>query len=186
VSDIAQWLVSYIEERNLSEIVLVGHSLGSAVAMQTALLGKIDIKALVLIGAGARLKVIPQLLTSLTELVENNGEIPDFLLSANQKIAEPLRSKINSSIKENGASVMLNDFTTCDKFDVMEHLVDIKIPVQIIAGDKDHMTPLKYASFLQNNLPQAQLVVVEGGTHMAFAEQADFVNKKIKGFLASI
>jgi len=186
VSDIAQWLVSYIEERNLSEIVLVGHSLGSAVAMQTALLGKIDIKALVLIGAGARLKVIPQLLTSLTELVENNGEIPDFLLSANQKIAEPLRSKINSSIKENGASVMLNDFTACDKFDVMEHLVDIKIPVQIIAGDKDHMTPLKYASFLQNNLPQAQLVVVEGGTHMAFAEQADFVNKKIKGFLASI
>lgn len=186
VSDLAQWLVSYIEKRNLTEVVLVGHSLGSAVAMQAALLAKVDIKALVLIGSGARLKVIPQLLDSLSGLVENNSEIPDFLLSANQKIVEPLRTKINTSIKANGASVMLKDFSACDTFDVMEHLSDINIPVQIIVGDKDHMTPLKYATFLQDKLSQAELVIIKNGTHMAFAEQPDLINKKIQGFLAYI
>jgi len=186
VSDLSEWLVNFIEKRNLSDVVLVGHSLGSAVALQTALLGEVNVKALVLIGAGARLKVIPQLLDSLAGLVESDGQIPDFLLSANQKIAEPLRTKINSSIKENGASVMLNDFSACDKFDVMEHLADINIPVQIIVGDKDQMTPLKYALFLQNKLSQAELKIVKGGTHMVFAEHPDLVNKTIQGFLTSI
>ena len=186
VNDISQWLISYIEDRNLSDLVLVGHSLGSAVAMQVALSGKANIKALVLIGAGARLKVMPQLLVSLTELVRKNGDIPEYLLSANHKIPEPLRGKINSSIIENGAEVMLKDFIACDNFDVMKHLSEIKIPVQIIVGDKDQMTPLKYASFLKDSLPQSELSVIKDGTHMVFAEQADLVNRKIKNFLANI
>ena len=57
VGELSQWLVNYLEENSLTDLVLVGHSLGSAVAMQTALSGNINIKALVLIGAGARLKV---------------------------------------------------------------------------------------------------------------------------------
>jgi pimeloyl-ACP methyl ester carboxylesterase len=186
VSDMAQWLVSYIEDRKLSDLVLVGHSLGSAVAMQVALSGKSKIKALVLIGAGARLKVIPQLLVSLSELVEKNADIPDYLLSANHKIPEPLRGKINSSMKRNGATVMLKDFSACNKFDVMERLSEINIPVQIIVGDKDQMTPLKYASFLKDSLPQAELAVIKDGTHMVFAEQADLVNRQIQYFLARI
>tara|TARA_R110001592_G_scaffold75526_1_gene228664 strand:+ start:3755 stop:4444 length:690 start_codon:yes stop_codon:yes gene_type:complete len=186
VSDMAQWLVSYIEERKLTDLILVGHFLGSAVAMQTALLGKVDIKALVLIGAGARLKVMPQLLVALSELVENKGDIPDYLLSANHKIPEPLRAKINSSMKVNGAGVMLKDFSACNKFDVMEHLAEMNIPVQIIVGDKDQMTPLKYASFLKYNLPNAELAVIKDGTHMVFAEQADIVNLQIQYFLTNI
>tara|TARA_R110002167_G_scaffold130988_9_gene314657 strand:+ start:628 stop:1314 length:687 start_codon:yes stop_codon:yes gene_type:complete len=186
VSDIAQCLVSYIEDQKITELVLVGHSLGSAVAMQVALLGRVDIKALVLIGAGARLKVMPQLLDSLSVLAQNGGDIPDYLLSANYKIPEPFRGVINSSIKENGADVMLKDFSACDKFDVMAHLSEIKIPVQVIVGDKDQMTPLKYASFLQANLPHAELAVIKDGTHMVFAEQADLVNQQIQYFLSSM
>jgi len=186
VNDLTEWLLRYIDKNSLSDIVLVGHSLGSAVAMQAAILGHKELKALVLIGAGARLKVIPQLLSGLSDLVEKGGDVPDYLLSSNQKIEEPLRTKINLAIKRNGASVMLQDFNACDNFDVMGRLVDINIPVQIIVGEKDQMTPMKYATFLAEKLPKASLEVVDNSSHMVFAEKADTVNQVIRSFLAKL
>jgi len=186
VNELAQWLLRYIDKNNLSDVVLIGHSLGSAIAMQAAILGCRELKGLVLIGAGARLKVIPQLLSGLSDLVEKDGGVPDYLLASNQKIEEPLRTKINEGIKRNGAHVMLQDFTACDNFDVMEHLAGIDIPVQVIVGDKDQMTPMKYATFLADQLPQASLDVIENSSHMVFAEKADTVNQLITSYLAKL
>jgi len=81
---------------------------------------------------------------------------------------------------------MLKDFTACNHFDLMTQLVDINIPVQIIVGDKDQMTPLKYSLFLKDNLPQAELAIIKDGTHMVFAEQAALVNKQIEYFLTRV
>jgi pimeloyl-ACP methyl ester carboxylesterase len=53
-------------------------------------------------------------------------------------------------------------------------------------GDKDEMTPLKYAVFLQDHLPKAEVTIIEGGTHMVFAEQPDLINNTIQYFLASL
>ena len=183
VSDLAQWLLDYITDQALENVVLVGHSLGAAVVMQAALLNDKNIKGMVLIGSGARLKVIPQLITSLTALVDQSASIPDSFLQANENIPEPFKTNINTAIKKNGAHTMLNDFNLCDKFDVMEQLGNINVPVKIIVGEKDRMTPVKYASFLHERIEQSELIVIEDGTHMIFAEQAEVVNKHIQGFV---
>ncbi|MCQ8849243.1 alpha/beta hydrolase [Alteromonas stellipolaris] len=190
VKSIAQWVLNTVEQEDLTDVVLVGHSLGSAVAMQAALLASSEsttfdssrLKALVLIGAGAKLKVMPQLLTSLATIIEENGKFPDYLLASNQQLQEPLRTEVNSAIVKNGAAVMLKDFTACDNFDVMQEIDSIKLPIQLIVGDKDIMTPIKYSEYLLANLPNAQLEVIDAGTHMVFAEQYDKVNACIQRF----
>ena len=78
---------------------------------------------------------------------------------------------------------MLKDFTACDNFDVMQEIGSIKLPVQLIVGDKDIMTPVKYSEYLLANLPNAQLEVIDAGTHMVFAEQYDKVNACIQRFV---
>ena len=191
VKSIAHWVLNTVEQEDLTDVVLVGHSLGSAVAMQAALLASSEsttfdssrLKALVLIGAGAKLKVMPQLLTSLATLIEEGGAFPDYLLASNQQLQEPLRTEVNSAIVNNGAAVMLKDFTACDNFDVMQEIGSIKLPVQLIVGDKDIMTPVKYSEYLLANLPNAQLEVIDAGTHMVFAEQYDKVNACIQRFV---
>jgi pimeloyl-ACP methyl ester carboxylesterase len=87
------------------------------------------------------------LITSLSVLVDQSASIPDGLLQANENIPEPFKTNINAAIKENGAKTMLDDFNLCNSFDVMEQLENTKLPVQIIVGEKDIMTPVKYDSF---------------------------------------
>ncbi|MDO6569022.1 alpha/beta hydrolase [Alteromonas sp. 1_MG-2023] len=194
VKSIAQWVLDTIEQEESKDVVLVGHSLGSAVAMQAALLALQEtstfdsnrLKALVLIGAGAKLKVMPQLLTSLATLIEEDGEFPDYLLASNQQLQEPLRTQVNMAIVNNGAAVMLKDFTACDHFNIMHDLANLVLPVQLIVGDKDIMTPVKYSEYLLAQLPNAKLDVIEAGTHMVFAEQYDKVNKCIQRFVAGL
>ena len=185
-TELAQWLIDYITDHALENVVLVGHSLGAAVVMQSALLNDRNIKGIVLIGSGARLKVIPQLITSLSALVDQSASIPDSFLQANQNIPDPFKTNINEAIKKNGARIMLNDFKVCDKFDVMDQLVSLHLPVKIIVGEKDNMTPVKYASFLHERIDQSELTVIEGGTHMVFAEQATLVNEQIEAFIATL
>jgi len=194
VKSLAQWVLNTVEQEDLTNVVLVGHSLGSAVAMQAALLAHSNattfdadrLKALVLIGTGAKLKVMPQLLTSLATLIEEGGEFPDYLLASNQQLQEPLRTQVNTAIINNGAAVMLNDFTACDHFDIMQEIGSINLPVQLIVGDKDIMTPVKYSEYLLAQLPDAQLEIVETGTHMVFAEQYDKVNACIQRFVGGL
>jgi pimeloyl-ACP methyl ester carboxylesterase len=81
-----------------------------------------------------------------------------------------------------GAEVQLNDFTCCDKFDVMNRLDQIKVPTLVLCGSEDLMTPPKYGSYLASQIEGAKLVVVDG-THFFFAERPQIVNQAIEQFL---
>ncbi|MCK4964895.1 MAG: alpha/beta hydrolase, partial [Dehalococcoidia bacterium] len=59
VDGYVEWLRGYVQDRGYSDVVLVGHSLGSAIAQLYALKYPEDLKGLILIGGGARLRVHP-------------------------------------------------------------------------------------------------------------------------------
>lgn len=183
VDEISDWLLEYLDKNSIKDAVLVGHSLGGAIALQSVISSNSVIKGLVLIGSGARLKVMPEIVSLLTQLAESKRKIPELLLSVNQNLSESHKNKINSAMQTNGARVMLADFNACNKFDVMSHLSEIKIPVQIIVGSNDEMTPVKYGQYLNDNIPLSIFDIIEGGTHMVFAENPEAVNQLIERFL---
>lgn len=82
-----------------------------------------------------------------------------------------------------GPAVFLNDFKACDKFDVMDRLGEISAPTLAIVGSEDVMTPVKYAEFLVEKLPDARIAIIEGGSHSVFAEYPQQVNAAIDEFL---
>ena len=185
LEEYVDYVNSYLSQQE-EEVVLVGHSLGSAVLLKLAQSFKEPLRAMVLIGSGARLRVMPMLLDALAKSAEQDNSLPPALLSMNDAIAEPLSSKINSVMEENGARVMLNDLRICDRFDVMDDLANITLPVLVLTGEKDQMTPPKYADYLAANLPNARMEIVKGGSHMVFAEQAERVNEIIERFISSL
>jgi len=59
VEEYVDWLRKYLEGRDCKDIILAGHSLGGAIVMLYALKHPQDLRGLILIGTGARLKIHP-------------------------------------------------------------------------------------------------------------------------------
>jgi pimeloyl-ACP methyl ester carboxylesterase len=61
-------------------------------------------------------------------------------------------------------------------------LPEVNIPVLVVAGERDSFTPPFLAERMAREMPQAQLLMVRGGTHVASIEQADLVDGRIREF----
>jgi pimeloyl-ACP methyl ester carboxylesterase len=64
-------------------------------------------------------------------------------------------------------------------------LPDIKVPVLIIAGERDSFTPPYIAEAMREAIPRAELVMIAGGTHVAPLEHREEVSLRIGNFLHS-
>jgi pimeloyl-ACP methyl ester carboxylesterase len=187
VEDYTDWLHRYILQQEYSRPVLIGHSLGSAIAQEYALEYPEDTKALVLIGAGTRLRVAPQFLSLIHEGMENPSVwLKNFVEPLYCRIVPEVKEKLIREIAQIGPAVQLNDMLCCDKFDILDRVHQIKVPTLILCGSEDQMTPPKYSSYLANKIEGAELVMIDGGTHLAFAEMPETVNQEIDKFLSKL
>lgn len=185
VSTNAAWLHRYAQQEGLRNFVLCGHSLGGAIALQYALDYPSDLRGLVLLGAGARLKVHPSFLEPLVTAVAGRARwIPDA--TNYQRIEPDLATVLTRRRIENGAAAMLNDLSACNTFDITQRLSEIRLPVLALVGSEDVMTPPKYSSFLAAQLPHCEMTVIEGASHWGFAEKPDEFNAAIETFVAKL
>ncbi|MFF5230073.1 alpha/beta fold hydrolase [Dactylosporangium sp. NPDC000521] len=61
-----------------------------------------------------------------------------------------------------------------------------KVPVLLICGDRDVLTPLTHTREIAAVLPEAELVVVADGGHVVMLEHAEEVNDAIETFLKKV
>jgi pimeloyl-ACP methyl ester carboxylesterase len=64
-----------------------------------------------------------------------------------------------------------------------EYLPKIDVPVLVVAGEKDTFTPSSLSKFMVESVPGAEMLMVEGGTHVAPIEQPELIGAKIKAFV---
>jgi pimeloyl-ACP methyl ester carboxylesterase len=69
-------------------------------------------------------------------------------------------------------------FTSHDKLAALPVLRDI--PVVVLVGSRDRMTPEDHSRAMAEALPGAELVVVEGAGHMVQLEQPDLVTEQLR------
>ncbi len=183
VSAYAGWVADFIEALGLARVMLVGCSLGSAITQWIALIGKPWLKALGLVGAGARLRVHPSFLEGLKK---DDGAaalslLADFCLSPST--GEPLRSFLDQKMRAVSADLVYGDLKACDEFDVMERVNEIRIPSWIIVGKDDRLTPPKYAEFLHKEIKDSTLHVVENAGHLVSLEAPATFNTLLREFI---
>ncbi len=67
-----------------------------------------------------------------------------------------------------------------------EHLLpEVNVPVLVVAGERDSFTPPFLAERMAREMPQAELLMIRGGTHVAPIEQPELVNARIREFFES-
>ena len=181
------WLRQYLKGRVCRDVVLAGHSFGGAIALMYALKYRQELKGIVIIGSGARLRVHSIFLTTCEQAIAGHPhKWHEMIEEWYRRTPADYRMKIVESQKAVGPAVMLNDFLACDKFDIMDRVHEIKLPGLIICGESDFMTPVKYANYLGTKIANSRVVIVPGAGHSVFAEKSEAVNRAMEGFVNAI
>lgn len=60
------------------------------------------------------------------------------------------------------------------------------VPVLVVVGDRDYLTPVTHSEEILKNLPEAELLKVENSGHVVMLEKADQVNAALIPFLEKI
>lgn len=181
VDDYAAAIHAELARRDLSGVCLVGHSLGSAIALRMALDYPSRVWRLVLIGGGARLRVLPAL---LEEAKGSPATAKETLTRMGFAPANEGRAPAHIEVMGPLAPGMLyRDLSACNAFDMMEDLGRVAQETLVIVGEEDRLTPPKYAVYLRDHLASARLVTVPEAGHYVALEAPERVAGAIRGWL---
>jgi len=162
-------------------VILVGHSLGGAVVLSVALESPQALRAIALVGTGAKLRVHPQILSLIDEDFKKAVELILSWAFAGEPSEEIYRRAYEQMVR-NGQETLRRDFKTCDAFNAMDRLGEVSVPALVVCGGDDKLTPVKYSEYLRDNIPEASLEVIEGAGHMVMLERPDELNKILASF----
>jgi pimeloyl-ACP methyl ester carboxylesterase len=182
IEDYATNVVVFFDMVGIERAVVVGHSMGGAIALTMALDAPGRVAGLVLIATGARLRVAPAILEKIP--VDFDMALDVITRCAWSPVASANLVELGrESLREIGPDVLLGDLAACDRFDVMERLGEVDVPALVIVGSADRLAPVKYARYLADHISDARLVVIENAGHMVMLERPAEVAGVIGEFL---
>lgn len=170
------------DELGLERPIIAGHSLGGAIALMMALEYRQELGAIMLIGTGARLRVLPALLEAAKqETPEGRAQLA--ALSVAPANVNTLPPAIDGERGSAQPGMLYRDLAACNVFDVMARLSEISLPALIICGAEDRLTPVKYSQYMHDRLPGSTLHIVPEAGHYVMREQPEIVNAAIEAWL---
>ena len=72
------------------------------------------------------------------------------------------------------------------EMDLGEALEHVRVPALVVAGDVDRLTPPASAVALNERLPDARLVVLEGAGHCSMLDRPEEFNEAVERFLREV
>jgi pimeloyl-ACP methyl ester carboxylesterase len=187
IDDYAKDIIEFMKALKLRTAVMVGHSMGSAIAMTMALKFPKRVSGLVLIGGGAKLRVAPTVLEASANPSAFHAAVDlitqySFGSTADLRLTELASQRL----LETRPAVLYGDFLACDSFNVMDKLKKLNAPTLIVCGEEDRMTPLKYSEYLCDGISGAHLETIPGAGHMVMLEQPAKVADVLNRFLNTL
>ena len=187
IVELAARLHEFLQEMRIYQAVLVGHSLGGAVALSYAAFHPERVRALMLLGCGASFNIPPFLLDILrpparlsqaTNFLLNNAFASGFPFKKRQEIISPMNSL--------RANTMLSDLLICSRFSAPEELKDLGKPVEMVGGEMDTIAEPKSLRMLSHMLPQSHFRLLPGAGHMLPFEKTEELEALLFQFLAKV
>jgi pimeloyl-ACP methyl ester carboxylesterase len=178
----AEHVYAFLKALALPKVFLVGHSMGGAIVQTLSLTHPEVVKGIVLVGTGAKLKVLPVILDG----IKNNFEETVHMINQfaySRKAPSDLIEKGISMMMQCRPEVLYGDFLACNRFDIMKEIERINLPTLILCGDDDQLTPVKYSQFLHSRIKGSRLEVLPNAGHMVMMESPQAFNEKIRKFI---
>jgi pimeloyl-ACP methyl ester carboxylesterase len=186
IADLARFYLDLIDQLDLQNVDLVGHSLGGWIAAELAARNTRRLGSLTLIGsAGIHVPGVAQVDTFLA-----NDEQLIRSLFDNPKLIEAMLAEAKRPELED---IILKNRTTTAKLvwqprgydpHLAKWLHRIDVPTHLIWGANDRIYPEDYALAFQRLIPGSSVTIIPDSGHVPQVEQRQAFVTVLEGFLA--
>lgn len=208
IPDLADDLAAVLEDAGVAQAILLGHSMGVQVSLETYRRHRSRVSGLVLVcGApGTPLRTFrgSTALETVLPRVRRAVERAPGLFSGLSRTLIPTRLiyKLAAAVEINAELIEPRDFmpylrglsridpsfflamlSAAGQHSALDLLPDIDVPTLIVAGSRDGFTPAALSQRMAEAIRDAELLIVEDGSHTAPLERPDVVNRVVREFL---
>ena len=181
IDGMADAVIAAMDAAGVSPAALVGHSMGSLVALNAAARYPDHARALVLIGTTAPMGVHPAMMQSAAN---NDHDVIDMItywgysksaqLGGNENPGMWMAGNTLRLLEQAKKDVIHADLQACESYaDGLTHATNIQCPTLFILGDRDIMTPMRAAQKLIDAVPDAKVCRLEKTGHSLMMERPD-------------
>jgi 2-hydroxy-6-oxonona-2,4-dienedioate hydrolase len=181
---LVDYLENYIVTSGLERVVLVGNSLGGHIALLYALKYPDKVEKLVLAGSSGlyensfnrsfpRIKDYDYICARIKDTFYKKEVVTESLMKeVFDTIQNPLR-----------ALSILNLARTAQRHNLSDELHKITVPVLLIWGLQDQVTPPEVGQSFHEKLPDSELKYIDECGHVPMMEQPELFNNYLRTFL---
>jgi pimeloyl-ACP methyl ester carboxylesterase len=189
IAGMADWTAALLDAAGAAKAKLVGHSMGSLIALETAARHPAKVSALSLIGTAATMTVGPDLLkaaetndSAAIDMVSIWGLGFQAELGGSLAPGLWMHSGAQRVLEQCRPGVLFNDLAACNAYqNALAAAAQVTVPTTFILGERDMMTPAKAGKALASALPNARTVVLRGAGHMMMVERPDELLAALQG-----
>jgi len=191
VEEMADWIVALLDAAKAGKAALIGHSMGSLIALECAARNPTRVGGIALIGTAFPMRVSDELLDATRDdepMAQDMVNIWSHSAYAHYPsnpgpgfwvMGENLRL-----MQRQKPGVMHADFVACNAYaNGATAAAAVKCPALLVLGKRDIMTPPRAAKDLMNALPDARKVEIAGSGHALMAEKPDEVLDALAAFV---
>jgi len=181
IGAMADWIVRMLDARTIRQASIVGHSMGSLVALECAARQPARVERIALLGTGYPMKVSEAFLDAAKrndqaayDMETIWGHAAQVPLGGNPNPGMWMYGDMLARLARLAPGVLYNDLKACDAYaGGAEAGAKVKCPVLFILGRRDQMTPPKAGLGFAQLLPQARMVQIASSGHALMAEAPD-------------
>jgi len=179
-------LTTFMDALKLRPSVLIGRSMGGAVAMALALAQPKRVRALVLVATAARFDLPQANLETWRNVMLGRAQQPFTTEAFSSKTDFAVMREAWMEQVKTDPRVRYFDLVACNQFDMRSKLSAITTPTLIIAGRDDGVTPLERTAELHQGIKGSKLVIIEDAGHSVPSEKPAEFHAAINEFLATL
>jgi pimeloyl-ACP methyl ester carboxylesterase len=189
IAAMADWTAALLDSAGAPKAHLVGHSMGSLIALETAARHPSKISALSLIGTAAAMTVGPDLLKAAEA---NDAAAIDMVSIWGLGFKAELGGSLAPGLWMHGGAqcilqhcqpgVLFTDLSACNSYQgALAAAAQITVPTTLILGERDMMTPARAGKTLAAAIPNSRTVIMAGAGHMIMTERPDELLAALQG-----
>jgi pimeloyl-ACP methyl ester carboxylesterase len=190
IETLAGWCARWLDALETPAAAVVGHSMGACIALTLAARHPARVSALALLGAGAAMRVHPELLDdSLNHKARADGFVASFGHGRGAHFGGAAMPGIwmlgatRALLERCPPAVLHRDFAACHAWESAALAPRVRCPALVLAGEADRMAAPKSSQALAASIAGARYVLLPGTGHMLMAENPGGVTAALREFL---